>query len=39
MHGGEYVLRAEAVKKYGRGLLDALNERRVSEKRVAGLLG
>lgn len=39
VHGGEYVLRAEAVKKYGRGLLDALNERRVSEKRVAGLLG
>lgn len=39
VHGGEYVLRAEAVKKYGRGLLDALNERRVSKQRVTGLLG
>lgn len=39
VHGGEYVLRAEAVKKYGRGLLDALNERRVPKQRVTGLLG
>lgn len=39
VHGGEYVLRAEAVKKYGLGLLDALNESRVPKKRVSGLLG
>lgn len=39
VHGGEYVVRGEAVSKYGRKALDALNDRRVPKGRVAGLLG
>lgn len=39
VHGGEYVVRGEAVSKYGRKALDALNDRRVPKGRVVGLLG
>lgn len=39
VHGGEYVVRGEAVSKYGRKALDALNDRRVPKGRIVGLLG
>lgn len=39
LHEGEFVLRPEAVKKYGRGLLSALNEGRIPPKKLKGLFG
>lgn len=38
-HEGEYVLRPEAAKHYGKGLLDALNTRSIDKKKLRGLLG
>jgi hypothetical protein len=35
---GEYVIRKSAVKKYGRGLLDMINEGKVPAKKVKSLL-
>lgn len=39
VHVGEYVVRPEAVNKYGLGLLNAINEQRIPKRRFAGLLG
>lgn len=36
---GEYMMSRKAVKKYGTGLLSALNEGRVEKKKLKGLLG
>ena len=35
---GEYVIRKSAVKKYGRGLLDMINEGKVPAKKIKSLL-
>jgi hypothetical protein len=35
---GEYVIRKSAVKKYGRGLLDMINEGEVPVKKIKSLL-
>jgi hypothetical protein len=36
---GEYVIKKSAVNKYGRGLLDMINEGKVSAKKMKSLLG
>jgi hypothetical protein len=36
---GEYVIKKSAVKKYGKGLLDMINEGTVSAKKIKSLLG
>ena len=36
---GEYVIKKEAVNKYGRGLLDMINEGKVPAKKMKSLLG
>ena len=36
---GEYVIRKSSVNKYGRGLLDMINEGKVSAKKMKSLLG
>jgi hypothetical protein len=35
---GEYVIKKSAVKKYGRGLLDMINEGKVPAKKIRSLL-
>ncbi len=37
-HEGEYVIRPEAVKHYGTGLLSAINKRKIDRKKAHGLL-
>ena len=37
-HGGEYIIRMSAVKKYGRGLFDDLNESKIGKRQLKGLL-
>jgi len=36
--GGEYIIRKSAVKKYGRGLFDDLNENKIGKRQLKGLL-
>ena len=36
---GEYVIKKDAVNKYGRGLLDMINEGKVPAKKMKSLLG
>ena len=36
---GEYVIKKSAVNKYGRGLLDMINEGKVPAKKMKSLLG
>lgn len=36
--GGEYIIRKSAVKKYGRGLFDDLNESKIGKRQLKGLL-
>jgi hypothetical protein len=36
---GEYVIKKSSVDKYGRGLLDMINEGKVSAKKMKSLLG
>ena len=36
---GEYVIKKSSVNKYGRGLLDMINEGKVSAKKIKSLLG
>ena len=36
---GEYVIKKEAVNKYGKGLLDMINEGKVPAKKMKSLLG
>jgi hypothetical protein len=36
---GEYVVKKSAVNKYGRGLLDMINEGKVPAKKMKSLLG
>jgi hypothetical protein len=38
LSNGEYVMNAEAVKKFGTGFLDAMNEGRVPHKASGGLM-
>lgn len=38
LHEGEFVLRPEAVRKYGIGLLSALNAGKIPSRKAAGLL-
>lgn len=38
LHEGEFVIRPEAVTKYGRGLLAALNEGRVTPAKAKGMM-
>ena len=37
-HGGEYIIRKSAVKKYGRGLFDDLNKSKIGKRQLKGLL-
>jgi hypothetical protein len=39
LHEGEYVLRPEAVRMYGRGLLGRINRGQIDPKKLRGLLG
>ena len=36
---GEYVIKKSAVKKYGQGLLDMINDGKVPAKKMKSLLG
>jgi hypothetical protein len=36
---GEYVIKKSSVNKYGRGLLDMINEGKVPAKKMKSLLG
>ena len=36
---GEYVIKKSAVKKYGKGLLDMINDGKVPAKKMKSLLG
>jgi hypothetical protein len=39
MMRGEYVIKKSSVNKYGRGLLDMINEGKVPAKKLKSLLG
>lgn len=39
LSNGEYVMSAEAVRKFGTGFLDAMNEGKIPHKKHGGLLG